>query len=326
MDRISIDNVQYDPYYILQVTKDDSDDHIAKAYRKKAKKYHPDKTPIEKREDYALKFKIVTEAYNYIRKRRINTIKTNPADKTPADQMDLTNELTDPNKFGYGEHQRIQTIEEYEDFKVQLINQFQDKKFDHTEFNKLFEYNKTLQKENDKDVKAIVHRTTDGFFGYNTADTGSCAMVHSFNGLMITGDDFGEAGVGYWGDGYSDYKKTFTGVQNPDTIVQVPIDYEPPEKINENKSFEEYKKSYENTQITAVRKHTTFKKEEEIMCKKVMNTLIEREKEDEAFVEKYAKQYKPEIVRAAINKDLDRSPTLLDNLQEHFNVKKLGSI
>ena len=43
MDVITINNKQYDPYFILGVTKDDTIDFISKIFRKKVKKYHPDK-------------------------------------------------------------------------------------------------------------------------------------------------------------------------------------------------------------------------------------------------------------------------------------------
>ena len=43
MDVIDIDGKSYDPYFILGVTKDDSSEHITKSFRKRVKKYHPDK-------------------------------------------------------------------------------------------------------------------------------------------------------------------------------------------------------------------------------------------------------------------------------------------
>lgn len=332
-DMIQIEGEYYDPYYILQTTRDDSDEHIAKSYRKKAKKYHPDKAPREKSVDYMLKFKIVTEAYNYIRNKRLNASIPKPKDELTKkfdvkvfnkDYVSGSVELeSDPNKYGYGEHKRLQKIEEYDNFKVDITNQFAGKTFDHSEFNKLFEYNKILQENNIEDVKSIVHTTSDGFCGYNTADTGSCAIVHSFNGLMVTGDDYGESGVGYWGEGYSDYKKTFTGVKNPQTLVQVPSDYRPSDNVMGVKSFEEYKSSYQKAHESPAQQ-TTFTQQQDVMCKQMMETLVKREKQDETFVMKYANQYKPEFVRAAMQGELEKSATLLENLQEHYNVKRIG--
>ena len=51
-----------DYYEVLVVSRDASEDEIKKAYRKLAKKYHPDANPNNKEEAEA-KFKEVNEAY-----------------------------------------------------------------------------------------------------------------------------------------------------------------------------------------------------------------------------------------------------------------------
>lgn len=324
---IKVDGAHYDPYYILQVTEDDSDEHIAKAYRRKAKRYHPDKAPSEKTSDYTLKFKIVTEAYNYIRNKRLNAnVKSSNKDMPVFENVRFNEEFTrradlcDPNKYGYGEQKRIEKVEEYDEFSVDIVDQFAGKTFNHEEFNKLFEYNMTLQEKNNDDIKTIVHKTTDGFYGYNTADIGSSAMIHSYNGLMVTGDDFGESGIGYWGGGYSDYKKAFTSVRNPEKVVQVPNDYKTTEPVGVPQTYEDYKNSYYKDSNVAG-KPSTFRQEQEVLCNRMISELVEGEKKDEAFVLKYAKQYEPKVVRAALNGDLERSASLLDNL--HYRFKSI---
>lgn len=336
---ICVDGKYYDPYHILQVTADDEDEHIAKAYRMKAKRYHPDKAPRDKAKEYSTKFKIVTEAYNYIRNKRLSTVIKSHESKSDHPLMttfDLDtfnkeytsrqNVVTDPYKFGYGDHEHIQHIEDYDRFDVSIINQFAGKKFNNEEFNKLFEYNKTIQDTQSvgntqgQGSSALVHRTTDGFFGYNTADTGSCALVNSFNGLMITGDNFGESGVGYWGDGYSDYQHVHSGVANPQKIIQVPENFKVQDFVpNSSMTYEEYSKAYTNPPT----QKTTFKREEERMCQRMMDELLEQEQRGEQFVKKYASQYSSNFVQAALNGELDRSPTLLDNLQQHYNVQTI---
>ena len=54
-----------DYYEILGVSKTATDDELKKAYRKMAKKYHPDANPDNKKEAEA-KFKEVTEAYEVL--------------------------------------------------------------------------------------------------------------------------------------------------------------------------------------------------------------------------------------------------------------------
>ena len=73
MDIITINNKQYDPYFILDVTKDDTYDHISKSFRKKVKKYHPDKyTDKKQKEKYECYFNILTESFEYIKNKRKN--------------------------------------------------------------------------------------------------------------------------------------------------------------------------------------------------------------------------------------------------------------
>lgn len=53
-----------DPYTVLGVSRDASDDEIKKAYRKLAKKYHPDLNPGD--EEAAKKMKEINAAYDQI--------------------------------------------------------------------------------------------------------------------------------------------------------------------------------------------------------------------------------------------------------------------
>ncbi|MFP4589031.1 MAG: molecular chaperone DnaJ [Candidatus Acetothermia bacterium] len=55
-----------DYYDVLGVDKDASEDEIKKAYRKKAKKYHPDMNPDLEKDKAEKKFKEVTEAYEVL--------------------------------------------------------------------------------------------------------------------------------------------------------------------------------------------------------------------------------------------------------------------
>ena len=53
-------------YDLLGVSKDANENEIKKAYRKLAVKYHPDKSPEDKKEEYTEKFKEISEAYEIL--------------------------------------------------------------------------------------------------------------------------------------------------------------------------------------------------------------------------------------------------------------------
>ena len=60
-----------DPYTILGISSESSDEEIKKHYKKKALKYHPDKiTDNTKKSKYEKKFKLITEAYEEIKNLR----------------------------------------------------------------------------------------------------------------------------------------------------------------------------------------------------------------------------------------------------------------
>ena len=54
-------------YELLGLDKKCSDVDIKKAYRKLAIKYHPDKSPEDKKDEYTEKFKQITEAYEVLK-------------------------------------------------------------------------------------------------------------------------------------------------------------------------------------------------------------------------------------------------------------------
>ncbi len=61
----------FDPYSVLGISRDASDDEIKKAYRKLSRKYHPDANINNPNKEQAEeKFKEVQQAYEQIMKER----------------------------------------------------------------------------------------------------------------------------------------------------------------------------------------------------------------------------------------------------------------
>lgn len=322
MDIVTVDGKQYDPYFILDVTKDDSSEHITRSFRTKVKKYHPDKyTDLVKKKKYEQYFKILSESYQYIKNKRESTrINKNghksEEKKSSSKEMDEFNKEfntpNNPNSYGYGEnYNRLEKMEDYENLDVNICNQFSDKKFSNDEFNDIFEYTKQKDEEYDKVVeKSLVHKTTDGFRGYNSSDFGNCALVSSFNGLMVTGDTFGENGVGYWGSGYSDYRYSYKRANNPSSRVIVPKDAVKRTQIKKitQSDINEYKKRY-NIKIDRSQSQPDI---ETI----IYGDLVEKEKEDEMLVKKYISQYDKATIKKALAGELDQSQTYKSVLQK----------
>ena len=328
MNVITIDGKQYDPYFILDVTKEDSLEHIKKSFRGKVKKYHPDKyTDISKKAKYEKYFKILSESYQYIKNKRQDTFTKSKCKQGEhikkninLDNFNKTFEKSkDPNHFGYGDnYTRIERIEDYENMDVKYFNQFENRKFTTKEFNKFFEYNKNSE-DDDKDkviTKSMIHKTTDGFFGYNTSDITNCALVSSFNGLLVTGDNFGESGVGYWGNNYSDYKFSYKTSKNPNS--KIIIDTKQDDTIEPKITSEEiskYKNKYKNEY-----KNTTgnFSQQENLLYKKTYEDLVKKEFEDKDMVLKYINQYSSETIDKALSGELPESRKYTSELRKYI--------
>ncbi|MBI4344306.1 MAG: J domain-containing protein, partial [Euryarchaeota archaeon] len=55
-----------DYYEVLGVPKGASKEEVKKAYRRLAKKYHPDKMPPERKKEAEERFKVLSEAYGVL--------------------------------------------------------------------------------------------------------------------------------------------------------------------------------------------------------------------------------------------------------------------
>jgi curved DNA-binding protein CbpA len=336
-----------DPYYALGVSVNDTDEHIYKSYKKRAKRYHPDRAKTqEDRKLYEKYFKIITAALESIQntRRSSNSLKNEYYEDQASKKNDGLREFGDlrnfnidfenriglntrrPEEFGYGEQTRLTSKEEYENFKTKIVNQFKKKKFTTRDFNRLFEYIKQKYGAKDgydiyKDVtKTLVHKTSDGFYGYNTSDTNNCSLVSSYNGLLIVGDDFGDSGKGYWDGNYSDYKWSFSGAKNPmEQIREIPDDIIiPEEKVVPQRTFKTFKKQYNDALngIEEKRNHRNFKD----ITKEY---LREKQEKDKHMIMKYSNSfYDRDTIKQSIDGNLKRSITYLDVLDGVKTIKQ----
>jgi curved DNA-binding protein CbpA len=337
MDKITIQNKEYDPYFILDVSIDDTDEHITQAFYKKAKKYHPDRAPKGSHEKYTRYFNVIRECYEYIKSKRAEQIVLTKREKQKKliqkDEKNFTKdelkkfnksfEKENPNDFGYGNQERIKSIKDYEDQQIEIVKQMDEKKYTNEEFNLLFEYTKQLNEQQEPASKALVHKTTDGFFGYNTSDLPSCSMVSSYNGLLITGDNFGESGVGYWSNNYGDYKQSFNSSKNPQQKIKVPSSFKESYTNKPETTFNasKYKKDYDSfTPIPS----GNYNAEQEKLLRTTLDQLMEKEESDKQMFMKYKHQYDENTIKQALDGRLETSPTLLQNLGGHFKQLRMG--
>lgn len=330
---ITIDGEDYDPYFILGVASDDTDDHINKNFRKKIKKYHPDKIDNKKdKKRYEYYSKIILECYGYIKEKRKSSQKLKKRDSSSKQNLKiLTKEELDDfnknfeNKCDVKVEEKQKRLKKIDDYKKQdvtqhdITKQFSKKKFSNKDFNAVFDYNKNLDK-NDVSSNSLIYRTSDGFFGYNASDVGNCAMVSSYNGLLISGDTIGEMGKGCWSNNYSDYNQSFgNAIKNPKGKLNMEHIYKENKKnIIEPKvktTFNEYQKSYNTFKYTV---QDTYNKEQDKLFKRTFDHLLEKEKWDQQVVMKYKDQYEPDVIEQALNGELEVTPTLMENLKGHY--------
>lgn len=335
MDVITVNDKKYDPYFILGVTKDDSLEFIYKEFRKKVKKYHPDKYTDEKQKlKYECYFKILVESFEYIKDKRLNTndlqIKSNRTKPTEDEKIKKNineDELKEFNKnFKKNkedkkknkkdkEYKRIKKEEEYSNFNPTYYNPLTKKKFSNEEFNKIFEYNKMIQKKQDDEdkikEKSLIHLTTDGFNAFNSAQLGSdCALVSSYNGLLITEDDLEESGVGYWSNNYSDYKISFkSSAKNPTSKLNM-------KKIKNDNRVDNISKGIKNNNIQT--STGSFKNQQMNFVKNTYESLLEKERKDKEIVLKHLNMYDENTRNKALNGELETSTKYTSILQKYI--------
>lgn len=335
MDKIIVDDETFNPYFMLDVVPDDTEEFITKAFRKKAKMWHPDKIKSknpEKIKQAQLHFKILVESYEYIinkkhsvnhnkKRERIEVINnTNivPKNIDNSDELDLFNEefnklhIKNPNDFGYEIEPRLKNTKEYDNFQYKPFQLFDKKQFNSNDFNKMFEYQQQLHGSNNTDI-SIYHKTTDGFNGYNSAELGNTANVSSYNGIMIIGDTYGQNGLGYYDTNYSDYKKSFEAPENPKNKLILPDDF----KTNTNTNIKPLTKEETQRQIDLQLQHRNkgmnlvnnskhnFKLQEQMLLEKQELELKQKIEQDKHMILQYQNMYGDKsLIQAALDNRL----------------------
>lgn len=250
MEEIVINGSRYDCYFILGVTPNDPITHIEKMFKQKALILHPDKMSPRDRLDKTLvehrkkHYDILVQCYQTLVNKtksfassdrpnvlpvfndRINEYRQTAA--TDAGYADVFNSefdktFYDPNSQGYTTSDRLTDVKDYERFNDKPRRAFQT--YDRNEFNKMFEYNQECNSGPGSGSEMVMHKTTDGFTGYNSGTLNGAAQVVSYNGELTIGDNFGGT-LGYSGFGGCDYRQGF-GVANPGEQIRPPNDYIP---------------------------------------------------------------------------------------------------
>ena len=331
---IKVDENLYDPYFILGVSVTDTEEHINKAFKILAKKWHPDKNQHKSKNDLKnIKemYNIIVESYNYIINQKTHFIINNKKNREeinipktqnlPIKSLDNSSELnnfnaefeklkvTTPNDFGY-QVERIQNLSEYENFEHKPYQLFDNKNFNPNEFNKMFEYNQEKYQKNDSQELGLYYKTTDGFTAYNSGDVGNAANVSSYNGVMIVGDMYGQTGVGYYDAMYSDYKQTFDGAKNPNNMINIPDTYQSSikidDKLNETQSRKQIELQLKARQniISPSSNSRSFKEEEQILLRKQDEQILQKIEKDKKLILQYSNMYDKDTIEAAFNGQL----------------------
>jgi curved DNA-binding protein CbpA len=327
MDTIVIDKIEYDPYFILGVTFDDPIEHITKEFRRKAKVLHPDKIKGDDKKNRLVvetrtkQFKILVDCYDFIynQKQSFNFARKNKNEdirinETPLEINFSQMKLKNPNDYGY-EVDRIGHLEgnNFDELKREYIKQlpqpkklFDKKNFnkkDREEFNAIFEY----QKGNFQPETQIIHKTSDGFNGYNSTTLDNCADVCSYNGLLLVGESSRS------GMNYSDYFDSFKGPKNPESKT-LPKNFkrsEPEKKLTQSET-EMQIKMIKGQHVSGVGgSKEDYYLQEQVLLEKQKKDFKEKSEQDKQFILNYKHMFDEQTIQDALNDKLITSKDYL---------------
>lgn len=319
METVIIDNIEYDPYFILGVTFDDPIEHITKEFRRKAKVLHPDKLKGEDKKNKSLvekrtkQFKILVDCYdfvfnrkqsfNFARKNKNAQINVNTHNITTPTNMDDFNKQFEkiglangpgPGTTGTTGAPGVRQVEErnFEDFKREYASSeikpkklFNKKKFnkeDREQFNTIFEYHKSNHKSESE--TQLVHTTTDGFNGYNTLD--NLASVANYNGLLLVDSRQTEH-----------YSDTFKGPKNPET-KEIPKDFK---RSKNDEATVTLKLKRENVQVNGSGSKNDYLLQEQQFLERQREEMKQKAENDKKFIIEHQHLFDEETIRDALS-------------------------
>lgn len=326
MDEIVVNNVSINPYFILDVVHSDTESFITKAFRKKAKFWHPDRMSLEDSKDIKKvekvnhHFKILVDSYEYIINKKhsflgkADKIKITKSNVIPTKSIDNSDELinfntefdkvhiTSPNDFGYT-NTRMEDTKQYDNFDYTPYKVFNSKNFNSSDFNKTFEYQQQNHSNNEVSLYNI---TNDGFNAYNGSDLSGSANVSSYNGVMIVGDTYGQSGLGYYDASFSDYKQSFDTPKNPDGKIIIPDDFKSKMKLDKKLSTKESQQQLnsqlEHRNLPINLSTGNFKSQEKILLNKQNMDIKNKSENDKKLLLEFKNMYSDQnMINDALN-------------------------
>lgn len=215
-------NTLENAYTLLEVSRSDPIDVIDRKYKKLIKKYHPDKAKTPEEQKLYLKmFTLINSAYEYIS----STFTDSPGvvfnGQNSDDCPDFNGNISEYNakcnntlndqytSMTRNNKIHANTESDYSNFSYEAFNPFEVRSISNEEFNKAFEYNKNVYKNDNKNIDAI---------------TSGELLPYSQGGNDIT------LYKGF-SNNFTDYSKAFLGAHNPEAVIDT-TQLPPREQIN----------------------------------------------------------------------------------------------
>lgn len=151
---------------------------------------------------------------------------------------------------------------------------------------------------------------------------------------MIVGDNYGQAGLGYYDSSYSDYKKSFASAKNPEQKIEVPENFE----ASTSKKIKPLTKSESQKQLELQMQHRNmnlntgsngkqgFRLQEQLLLEKQELEMKQKLEQDKQMVLQYQYMYGDQsLIQAALDNNLITSKDYVseDSINKRFKLTDL---